>query len=109
MTDESQRLSRIGGCTLDVPEDEQDEPLGYWVAATCAEYSAALAAAGGCENLRVWSALTDLDGQFGSSFVFTEWGDDEWPVAACGADPSARMLTPCEQTHALFVKAVPCA
>ena len=93
-------ITHMGACELTVAPPWEDEPCGEWLRASCAEYNAAILAAGGMEKLHVWSSLTDLDGTHGSPYIFTEWGTGEWPVAACGGDPENRH--PCGLDHAVF-------
>ena len=42
----------------------------------------------------------------GAPYMFTEWGTDDYPVAADGGPPEARGFGhPCMMTHAVFVPA----
>lgn len=81
--------------------------FGSLAACTCAEYNAAIAAVGGLEKLHVWSSLTDLDGQYGPPRIFTCWGTEELPIAACDGPPDRRATVdkPCSLDHAVFVVA----
>jgi hypothetical protein len=96
--------THIGACEL--PDGPIGEVRGYWIDASCSEYNDAVVAAGGLDKLTVWSSLTDLDGQYGSPFIFTCWGEkteDGHPVAAAGGSPEDRR--PCAMDHAVFVPA----
>ena len=79
---------------------------GHWEPCTCAEFSAAITAAGGYENLTVWSSCTDLAGQYGTPTIFTCWGErDGDPVAADGGPPENQR--PCQMDHVRFVATGP--
>ena len=64
-----------------------------WEQITCAESDTIL---NGITSPKVWSSLTDPDGNFGVRVIFTEWGDDTSPLMRSyvyqGTDP----YRPCE-------------
>ena len=68
----------------EVDEDGDDNGItpGTWRSATCQEYEDAYQSHP--EGMRVYSSLTDPDGDFGRPQVFTEWGtkDGRTPVCA---------------------------
>jgi hypothetical protein len=100
-----ERVTMLGSCYLTLHTDEDDgHPPGYWKRATCDEYRDAIFAAGGTQSLRVWGTLTDMDGQFGTPVIFTEWGTPERPIAAHARYNIRRHGAElCDDDHAVFV------
>ena len=100
-------LTMLGGCHLTThnPGDEDDGfPPGHWQQATCSEYLEVIQAHGGVQSLRVWGTLTDMDGEFGSPMIFTEWGTPERPIAAHARFNIRRHGgEQCDDDHAVFV------
>jgi hypothetical protein len=99
----SEELTHIYHCRLSLRTEDADYvAAGHWESATCAEYSKAIADAGGMRALSVYSALTDPEGTRGPAIVFTEWGTKEGhtPVAASGGP---NWTNPCSHHHAVFV------
>lgn len=78
-------MTYLGSCPLAEHDPDPDESNhrvipGVWIKATCVERDLAFHA----EKLKVWSGLTDIDGEYGRPSMFTEWGsaDGTTPIVA---------------------------
>ena len=71
---------RLSGHT----EDDPRVRAGRWEPTDCLGSEDAVKAAGGIGLLTVWSSCTDLEGDYGTPMMFTEWGssDGTTPVSA---------------------------
>lgn len=94
-------VTRIGPCSLTSNDG------GEWVKATAEEFDRVIKERGGFSNLTVWSGFTNLErSDRGEPYIFTEWGDADAPVAACGVDPTEDrpgVAERCKGEHAIFI------
>ena len=102
MSDEWIKVDQIIGCRPERIEvcnsdGEVIALMGTWYGATCREFTVAIEAAGGYDNLRVFGSYTS------ETECYTCWGhtDARTPVAAHGG-PIEHGHTDCRHQHAVF-------
>lgn len=108
----------LGNCRLtehDPDPEASDHKVarGHWVEASCAEREAVFQALPDTLNLSVWSALTDMTGEFGEPLMFTQWGSRDGITPAVADlrylahpdDTNRAGPKPCE--HRVFVVETP--